>query len=95
MERAGLLETMARADLEAVVEAASAGYHPGTLDLLNALDPGWRAALDRAEREVGALYAGLCQADVTLRRWRQAVGELRRLWLEVRESPAEALDEVA
>ena len=52
-------------------------------------DPEWHAALERAEREVGALYARLCEADGTLERWREAIGELYRVWSRVNEAPVE------
>ena len=56
-------------------------------------------ALERAEREVGTLYAELCEADGTLVRWREAVGELYRVWSRVNdagaEDPALVLEEVA
>lgn len=99
MKRTGLLEAMARADLEALMAAVAIGYRPGALDVLAANDPEWSVALDRAEREVGALYEALQEADATLARWRQAVAELSRLWMRVREGPATvevpALEEVA
>ena len=57
MRRAGLLETMASGDLEAVTRAVGRGYRPGSVERLAAQDPEWHAALERAEREVGALYA--------------------------------------
>jgi hypothetical protein len=48
---------------------------------------------------VGALYAELCQADGTLLRWREAVGELYRVWSRVNDAPVEdtapVLEEVA
>src|SRR5262245_56335951 len=100
MRRAGLLETMASGDLEAVTCALERGYRPGTLERLAARDPEWHAALERAEHEVGALYGELCEADATLLRWREAVGDLYRLWSRVNDAPAEAkalpvLEEVA
>jgi hypothetical protein len=99
MTPTGLLETMARADLEALTAAVSRGYRPGSAERLAASDPAWRAALERAEREVGSLYATLCETDRTLGHWRQAVAELYHVWARVHEGPAadEApiLDEVA
>ena len=99
MRRAGLLETMASGDLEAVTRAVGRGYRPGSVERLAARDPEWHAALERAEREVGALYASLCEADGTLERWREAIGELYRVWSRVNEAPAEdetpVLEEVA
>ena len=89
MRRAGLLETMASGDLEAVTRAVGRGYRPGSVERLAARDPEWHAALERAEREVGALYASLCEADGTLERWREAVGELYRVWSRVNEAPAD------
>jgi hypothetical protein len=93
MRRAGLLETMASGDLEAVTRAVGRGYRPGSVERLAARDPEWHAALERAEREVGALYARLCEADGTLERWREAIGDLHRVWSRVNELPAE--DEAA
>ena len=99
MKRAGLLETMASGDLEAVTRAVGRGYHPGSAERLAVRDPQWHDALERAEREVGALYAALCEADGTLVRWREAVGELYRVWSRVNDAPAEdeapVLEEVA
>ena len=99
MRRAGLLETMASGDLEAVTRAVGRGYQVGSVEHLAARDPEWHDALERAEREVGMLYAALCEADDTLVRWREAVGELYRVWSRVNEAPAEneapVLEEVA
>ena len=98
MRRAGLLETMASGDLEAVTRAVGRGYRSGSAERLAAHDPEWHAAVERAEREVGALYAALCEADATLVRWREAVGELYRVWARVNDAAAEdevVLDEVA
>jgi hypothetical protein len=97
MRRAGLLETMASGDLEAVTRAVGRAYRPGSVERLAARDPEWRAALDQAEREVGTLYAALCEADDTLGRWREAIGELYRVWSRVndREDEAPVLEEVA
>ena len=99
MRRAGLLETMASGDLEAVTRAVGRGYRPGSAERLAAQDPEWHAAVERAEREVGTLYAALCEADATLVRWREAVGELYRLWARANEAAAEdeapVLEEVA
>ena len=89
MRRAGLLETMASGDLEAVTRAVGRGYRAGSVERLAVRDPEWHAALERAEREVGALYASLCEADGTLERWREAVGELYRVWSRVKEAPAD------
>jgi len=88
MRRAGLLETMASGDLEAVTRAVERGYRPGSVEGLAARDPRWHEALERAEREVGELYGALCEADATLLRWREAVGELYRLWSRVNDAPA-------
>lgn len=89
MKRAGLLETMASGDLEAVTRAVGRGYRSGSVERLAAQDPTWRAAMDRAEREVGTLYAELCAADGTLLRWREAVAELYRVWARVNDAPDE------
>jgi hypothetical protein len=94
MRRAGLLETMASGDREAVTRAVGRGYRPGSVERLAARDPEWHAALERAEREVGALYASLCEADGTLERWREAIGELYRVWSRVKEVPVDD-DEVS
>jgi hypothetical protein len=94
-----LLETMASGDLDAVTRAVGRGYRPGSVSRLAEQDPEWHAAVERAEREVGTLYAALCEADATLVRWREAVGELYRLWSRVNDVPAEdevpVLEEVA
>jgi hypothetical protein len=89
MRRAGLLETMASGDLEAVTRAVERGYREGSTERLAALDPVWREAVERAEREVGTLYAELCAADRTLLHWREAVAELYRVWARVNEVPAD------
>ena len=88
MRRAGLLETMATGDLEALTQAVARRYRSGSVERLMAHDPAWRAAVDRAEAEVGTLYAELCQADGTLLRWREAVAELYRVWVRVNEASA-------
>jgi hypothetical protein len=88
MKRAGLLETIASEDLEAVTRAVGRGYRSGSVERLTELDPSWREAVERAEREAGTLYAELCAADGTLRRWREAVAELHRVWGRVNDVPA-------
>lgn len=99
MARMGLLEMMARADLTALHAEIARRYAPGALEALGEADPAWRAALDRAEREVGELYEALREADATLCRWRGGVAELARLWARVTEPAAPAdgvpLEEVA
>ena len=99
MRRAGLLETMASGDLDAVTRALGRGYRAGSAERLAAQDPAWHAAVERVEREVGMLYAALCEADATLVRWREAVGELYRLWSRANDAPADdevpVLEEVA
>jgi hypothetical protein len=95
MRRAGLLETMASGDLEAVTRAVGRGYQPGSVERLAVRDPEWHEALERAEREVGTLYAALCEADGTLVRWREAVGELYRVWSRVNDMRAEPADDDA
>lgn len=99
MARVGFLEMMARADLEALNEEIARRYAPGALEALGEADPGWRAALDRTEREVGELYEALRQADATLLRWRRGLSELSRLWARAGAAPAPAdapaLEEVA
>jgi hypothetical protein len=88
MRHAGLLETMASNDLEVVTHAVGRSYRSGSVERLLAHDPAWREAVERAEREVGALYAELCAADGTLLRWREAVAELYRVWSRVNDAPA-------
>jgi hypothetical protein len=88
MTRAGLLETMASGDLDAVTRAVGRSYRAGSVERLAAQDPHWGEALERAEREVGTLYAALCEADGTLVRWREAIGELYRVWSHVNEVAA-------
>jgi hypothetical protein len=80
MTRRGLLETLAQGDLDALLETVGAAYRAGAAEELAARDPAWRLEIERAEREVGDLYAALCDADATLARWREAVAELRLLW---------------
>ena len=83
MKDMGVLETMGRMELDAVVREIRDRYRPGALDALSAADPAWRVAVDRREREVGALYEALRDADATLVRWRRALAELARLWARV------------
>ena len=92
MSANGVLETLARADLDALLEEVRGRYRPGALEELAARDPAWRAALDVKEEEVGRLYDDLRAADAAFARWRQAVGDLRRLWTRV---DAASLDRVA
>lgn len=94
MATTGVLETLARADLDALFEDRRA-YRPGALEVLSDREPEWREALERAEREAGGLYEALREADLTFARWRAAVGELRRLWARVDAVEAESLDRVA
>jgi hypothetical protein len=94
MAPTGVLETIARADLEALLHEVGRGYRPGTLDTLATADPDWRGAVDEVEREVGALYAALREADGTLTRWREAVAELHRLYARARQG-ADSLRDVA
>jgi hypothetical protein len=97
MAERGSLETMARRDLDALLEEIGNGYRPGALATLSGADPGWRAELERVEREVGALYLTLCEADQAIADWRRAVAELARLWRRVDEGRpvADALTDVA
>ena len=90
MRRTGLLESMARVDLDTLLEEVSARYRSGSLEALRAADPEWGADLDRTEAEVGALYEALREADRTLGRWRQTLAELHRLWMRVGEVRAES-----
>jgi len=99
MKGMGILETLACSDLDTMLEQIGRDYHPGALDALTAADPAWRAELERTEREVGSLYDGLREADVTLIRWRRALTDLTRLWarvgeIDVRSGPV-SLSEVA
>jgi hypothetical protein len=94
----GLLQGMAHRELEGLLEEIRQAYRPGAVDTLAAADPDWRQALERTEREVGALFQALADADRAVGRWHQAVGDLRRLWRRVGETaPADhaSLDEVA
>jgi hypothetical protein len=97
--RTGILETMARADLDALLDEVGREYQPGALEAMATRDPEWRGALERVEREVGGLYAALREADQTLAQWRQAVGDLRRLWTRLAQANPESrtgsLEEVA
>jgi len=98
MATTGVLEMLARADMDALLEDLRRNYRPGALEALTARDPAWRAEIDRVEQEVGSLYAALREADGTFTRWRRAVGELRRLWARVEGvEPSESgiLEEVA
>lgn len=83
MEPAGVLETLARADLDALLRQITRHYRSGALEELVEADPAWSAALDDAEREVGSLYEAMRDADGVLARWRQALSELSRLWARV------------
>lgn len=95
MAGTGLLETLAKTDLDALLGDLRTRYRAGTLEALSARDPEWRAAVDRAEREVGGLYETLREADVTFSRWRVAVSELNRLCDRLEDVPSEYLQQVA
>lgn len=98
MATTGVLEMLARADLDALLEDLARTYRPGALEALSARDPAWRAEVDRVEQEAGSIYEALREADGTFTRWRQAVGELRRLWARVEglePSGSGVLEEVA
>jgi hypothetical protein len=95
MAGTGVLETLAKADLDAMLDDLGARYRAGALAALSARDPEWRASLDRAEREVGGLYEALREADATFTRWRVAMSELRRLWGRLEEMRPECLQQVA
>jgi hypothetical protein len=88
MATMGILETLAREDLDAVLDGIERDYHAGALDTLTAADPAWRADLERTEREVASLYEALREADLTLSRWRRAMTDLTRLWARVGEVEA-------
>ncbi len=85
MAERGPLERMARRDLDTLLAEIGDGYEPGAVDARAEADPEWRDALDRAEREVGALFLTLCEADGALVDWRRAVSKLSRLWRQVRD----------
>jgi len=93
----GSLETMARQDLDALLEEIGSVYRPGALATLSADDTQWKADLERVEREVGALYLTLCEADQAIADWRHAVAQLARLWRRVHASRpvADPLSDVA
>jgi len=95
MAASGVLEMLARADLDALLEELRTQYRAGALERLSGRDPEWRLALDRAEEEVGGLYDALRAADATFARWRAAVAELRRLWGRLDGMAGESLDQVA
>jgi hypothetical protein len=95
MAATGVLEMLARADLDALVEDLRGRYQAGALERMSARDPEWRAAIERVEQEVGDLYEALRTADATFARWRAAIGELRRLWGRLDEIGRESLDRVA
>jgi hypothetical protein len=95
MGTTGVLQTLARADLDALVDGVRTRYQAGSLEAMSDRDPEWRAALDQVERELGELYEALREADATLTRWRRGVGELRRLWDRLDTVPSESLGEVA
>src|SRR5262249_57094362 len=80
MRRAGLLETMASGDLEAVTRAVGRGYRTGSVERLALQDPEWQAAGERGQREGGTLYAALCEAGGTPVRWGEAVRGPYRGW---------------
>jgi len=84
--RIGVLEAMARADLDALLDGVAAAYRPGALEVLSVTDPAWRAALDQAEREAGAVLRELREADAALTRWRRALAALTQLWGRVAEA---------
>jgi hypothetical protein len=91
MRSMGPIEALVRGDLDAVVREIGTGYAAGAMDALAAADPAWAAALGRAEREVGALYQMLCEADAALVQWKVAVAELTRLWRRVLDAPPDVL----
>jgi len=95
MAASGVLEMLARADLDALLEELRTRYQPGALERLSARDPEWRLALEREEEEVGALYEALRAADATFTRWRAAVADLRRLWGRLDGVGDASLDQVA
>jgi len=98
MRGSGLLETMARTDLDALLDEIGRHYRSGAFEALEVADPGWRGEVERKEADVGQLYDALARADTLLVQWRQAMSELYRLWRRVEEvSPevAMSMEEVA
>jgi hypothetical protein len=98
MAGTGIIEAIARSDLETLHDEVSRRYQPGALESLADADPAWRGAVDQAEREAARLFEALREADLTLAQWRQAVADLRRLWERAAASTAPttpALDDVA
>ena len=85
MRGSGLLETMARTDLDALLDEIGRHYRTGAFEALEMEDPGWRGEVERKEAEVGQLYEALARADTLLVQWRQAMSELYRLWRRVEE----------
>jgi hypothetical protein len=83
----GILDAMARADLDALVQGLGLRYDAGAAERLARSDPGWRPELDRAERDVGALFQTLREADAALAEWPRAVARLAALWERVLEEP--------
>ncbi len=85
------LRGMVEADLRRLREAVSGGYRPGTLERLERVAPGLRAAIEGTEASLGPLYRELLAADATLARWRGTLAELDQLWrlaIQVAESAA-------
>lgn len=87
MAEIGPLEAIARMDLDALLEEVGRWYRPGVCETLAAADPRWRRQLDAAERELGAHYQTLVEADAALLHWRRAVAEVTRLWRRAAEVP--------
>jgi hypothetical protein len=81
----GVLEALARAELDALLDRVAAVYRPGTLEALSVADPAWRASLDQAECEAGRILRELRSADAALRSWRGVLDELARGWERVTE----------
>jgi hypothetical protein len=88
MKVMGVLEGVARGELETLLDRVAQDYRPGGLEAMSATDPAWRAALDRAEQEAGLVLAELRVADRTLLRWRATLAELARLWQRLDDAPA-------
>ncbi len=83
----GVLQGVAQAELAALVKEIARDYRPGALESA-ARDPAWQADVERAEREVAALYAALGDADAVLSRWQEAVTNLRGVWRRVGQTGA-------
>jgi len=87
--RQGVLGTMARAELAALVEDLAREYRSGAAARVAAADPRWRDDLDAAERGVGALLETFREADAALAAWPPALARLARAWARVLDDPCD------